>query len=100
MNIAICSKSRHAAKARSVRPITRIGVVGETSGTAANEPMRRAGGNFVVAEAANGREAISMDVPPMLLIHNERMETFRLLAQWVRHGFRALTGQLPAGTAA
>ncbi len=96
MNLAKSPVSRNAVKVRTVRPIAKVGVVGAKSGTAANESLRRVGGDFVVPEAANGRDASRIGIDPVLLIHNERAETFRLLAQWIRQGFRALMGQSPA----
>src|SRR5438067_4485941 len=85
MNLATSTESRNAAEARTVRTIAKVSAVGGKPGTAANETLARV--NFVESLAANRGDASYVAIDPVLLIHSERAETFRLLAQWVRQGF-------------
>jgi len=98
MNVARSTESCNATEARAVRTIAKVSLVGGKSGTAANETLGRV--NFVESLAANREDASYVAIDPVLLIHSERAETFRLLAQWVRQGFRTVIGQFLAGKTA
>jgi hypothetical protein len=54
-----------------------------TAAAAVNEPAR---------QAAEGERPID----PMLLVYQERVETFRMIAAALKRGYRALTGAVAA----
>jgi hypothetical protein len=90
MSLAKSAKPRNAVRTCFARPIAKVGVVGASAGTAANDASLRA---MPAAAPATIRETID----PVLLIHEQRAETFRLLAQWIRN---AVMGRAPEGTPA
>lgn len=93
MSLAKSVKPGNAGRACFTRPIAKVGVVGATVGTAANDSSLRA--KPAIAPTTR-RETID----PVMLIHEQRAETMRLVAQWIRDAFRALMGRSPAGTTA
>jgi hypothetical protein len=95
---ATSRKPRNFVDPITLRPHTTTPVLRNASGAAAaNDTPRRTG---AVAGRAMPR-AIAQDVDfryrePMLLVHDERVRTFRLVAQLVRRGLRALRPILDA----